>query len=460
MNAVVGFVAALRDAGVRISPAESIEALRALDAVGYEHRDVVRDALAVVLAKSAAEKIVFDDCFARYFGAPPRFDAGAAEGEDRTPGRDDALDAGAQASNSAGTAGGPGGGALARMLADGDRGALAAAIEAAAAETRLDIVRYPTQRNMAVQRILERLGHDQLLREIAALRRAEDARSGERAEGLERKRAALREHVRERVDRRLALATPANERRRDESLAAAPLRSLDASDVARMRSIARAMAKRLALRFGRRRKRRRRGLLDVKRTLRRAHAYGGVPFRPAWKHRKRHKTKLVVLCDVSGSVAAIAQFLLLVVYGLTEALDAIRAFAFTGRLFEVSEMFATQPVETAIARVLRAGAFGSSDYGGALTDFVREHSSAVDRRTVVVILGDARSNFGDPRIDLLELLHERAGRLVWLNPEHRSSWGSGDSEMLRYLPQCDAARVCASLADLERAVRDLVAPRR
>ena len=76
------------------------------------------------------------------------------------------------------------------------------------------------------------------------------------------------------------------------------------------------------------------------------------------------------------------------------------------------------------------------------------------------MLGDARSNYGDPRVDLLELLHARAGRLIWLNPEHRTSWGTGDSEMLRYLPHCDVARVCANLKDLETAVAGLLLPRR
>ncbi len=444
MTPIVGFIGALRDAGVRVSVAESVEAFRALDAVGYGEREIARDALGLVLAKTAEEQQLFEECFDRYFGAPPeRGGSGAADPAARGSGGDDAARS-----------------PLARMLLGGDGGGLAAAVELAADASDLRSVRYPTQRNMAVQRILERLGDDALLREIGALRALPGERGREIARRLERGRDALRTRVRARVDRRLALAAPANERRRDEILATTSLRTLDRAELERMRLVARAMAKRLALRFGRVRKRRRRGLLDVRRTLRRAMAYGGVPFSPAWKRRRIRKPRLLVLCDVSGSVAAVAQFLLLVVYGLTEALEGIRSFAFTGRLFEVSAIFEREPIESAIPRVLREAGFGSSDYGGSLEDFVRGWLDRVDRRTSIVVLGDARSNFGDPRVDLLELLHARAGRLIWLNPEHRTSWGTGDSEMLRYLPHCDVARVCANLKDLENAVAGLLLPRR
>ncbi len=453
MTPIVGFVAALRDAGVRVSVAESIEAFRALDAVGYGERGVVRDALGLVLAKTADEKQLFEECFDRYFGAPPEHLAASGSNAARSRGDDDAA-------RSAGGGDEAARSPLARMLLSGDRGGLATAVELAADASELRAVRYPTQRNMAVQRILERVGDDALLREITELRASSEEARRDLAQRLERGRAELRERVRVRVDRRLALAAPANERRRDEVLATTPLRSLDRSELERMRAVARAMAKRLALRFGRVRKRRRRGMLDVRHTLRRAMAYGGVPFSPAWKRRRVRKPRLIVLCDVSGSVAAVAQFLLLVVYGLTEALDGIRSFAFTGRLVEVSAIFEREPVETAIPRVLREAGFGSSDYGGSLDDFVRGWLDRVDRRTAIVVLGDARSNYGNPRVDLLELLHARAGRLIWLNPEHRTSWGTGDSEMLRYLPHCDVARVCANLNDLESAVAGLLLPRR
>jgi uncharacterized protein with von Willebrand factor type A (vWA) domain len=449
---IVGFIAAVRDAGVRVSPAESIEALRALEAVGYGDRAVVRDALGLVLAKSVEEKRLFEVCFERYFGVAPESGV-TADGNADDGG--EACGEGA-ASDSGGREGAP---SLGGMLLGGDGGGIATAIELAAAEAGLERVRYPTQRNMTVQRIMERLGEDALLRTIATLR-AQGESERETAGRLERERNALRERVRARVDRRIALAAPANERRRDEILAATPLRALDRGDLERMRAVARAMAKRLALRFGRVRKRRRRGVLDLRRTLRGSMAFGGVPFAPAWKRRRLKRSRVMVLCDVSGSVATVAQFLLLVVYGLTEALAQIRAFAFVGRLVEVSAIFERERIEDAIPHVLREAGYGSSDYGGSLADFVRGWLDQIDRRTAIVILGDARSNFGDPRVDLLAMLHDRAGRVIWLNPEHRSSWGTGDSEMLRYLPYCDVARVCANLNDLEAAVAALMLPRR
>ncbi len=160
----------------------------------------------------------------------------------------------------------------------------------------------------------------------------------------------------------------------------------------------------------------------------------------------------MVLCDVSGSVAAAAEFLLLFLYALNEALSDIRAFAFSGSLIEVSSILETLEIEAAIGEILRLVGFGSSNYGRALADFDAGWMAQVTRRTTVLILGDGRGNYADPRADILKRLGERAKRIIWLNPEGRPSWGTGDSDMLRYAPYCTLVAQCNTLRRLERVV--------
>jgi uncharacterized protein with von Willebrand factor type A (vWA) domain len=426
------FFQAARGAGVRISPAESIDALRAVEAVGYADRAALKDALALSLAKTLAEKQALDSCFDLFFGNT------AASSESPVP-------------EPPPEAGEPG--ALARMLLEGDRAALAAAMAEAAEASGLSEIRLFTQANQFARRILEEMGLDRLERDLATLA----ATAPETAEALQRARAALGEQVRELVDRNLVLFSRGEtEKLREQALRNARLTSLDRRDLARLRIIVRAMAKRLRDRYARPRKRRNRGQLDARRTIRYNAGWGGVPFITHWKQRHVEKPRLIVLCDVSGSVAAAAEFLLLFLYALNEALSEIRAFAFSGALIEVSRILETREIEAAIGEILHRVGFGSSNYGRALADFETGWMAAVTRRTTVLILGDGRGNFTDPRTDILKRIGERAKRVIWLNPEARTSWGTGDSDMLRYAPYCALVTQCNTLGRLERVVAELL----
>ena len=165
---------------------------------------------------------------------------------------------------------------------------------------------------------------------------------------------------------------------------------------------------------------------------------------------------MIVLCDVSGSVAAMAQFLLMFLYALNEALADIRSFAFAGSLIEVSEILEAEPIEAAIAKILGIIGFGSSNYGNSLADFEDGWMGIVDRKATVLILGDARGNRTDPRVEILARIATRAKRVIWLNPEYRTAWGTGNSDMFRYAPHCQMVRGCSTLRDLERVVTDLL----
>lgn len=167
----------------------------------------------------------------------------------------------------------------------------------------------------------------------------------------------------------------------------------------------------------------------------------------------------MAICDVSGSVAAYAKFLLMFIYALQDVLPRTRTFAFSAALGEVSDLFDTLPVEEAIEKVnLKYG--GATDYGRALNDFSELALAEVNQATTLIILGDARNNQADPRLDLLSEMKARAKKVIWLNPESARLWGTGDSEMLRVKRHCHVVKECNSLNQLARIIDQLLSDRR
>ena len=211
----------------------------------------------------------------------------------------------------------------------------------------------------------------------------------------------LRDAVRDFVERNLLLyAKGETEKFREELLKSTRLSNLERRDLDRMRVLVRQMAKKLAARYAKTRRRRLRGQLDTRRTLRRNMGWGGIPFITVWKQKRIEKPRVMVLCDVSGSVAAMSQFLLMFMYAINEALSDIRSFAFAGSLMEVSEILEKEPVEEAISKIMPLIGFGSSNYGNSFADFEDGWMQFVTNKTTVIILGDARGNRTDPRTDV------------------------------------------------------------
>ncbi|MEO7040358.1 MAG: VWA domain-containing protein [Candidatus Elarobacter sp.] len=278
---ILEFLEAARCAGIPISVADGIDAFRAVDALGLTDRAALKDGLGLTVAKSRVEKELFERCFELYF-ARETFGGPATAEEPAESGASPAS-----------------GGALADALRANDRGGLTLAIESAAARVGVARIRFPLQVNTFAQQVLQELGLSALEAEIARVR-DDDPNA---ADDLTRRRDALRAAVRAFVERRSALAAPGEARWADDNLSRRMLWTLDRRDIERMRTIVRAMAKRLATRYGRDRRHRRRGHLDVRRTLRRNTAHDGVPFVTLWKRRRIERPRVFALCDVSGSVA-------------------------------------------------------------------------------------------------------------------------------------------------------------
>ena len=446
------FFRAARGAGVRVSPAESIDAMKAVADVGFADRDILRDTLLLTLAKSQDEKQALGECFDLFFSRPevreeetaPE-DAAESAKPESPAGESQPGDASAQA---------PELGELAQMLLSRDRNAIAAAMANAANAASLSDIRYFTQRGIFSTRILESLGIERLRDDLDALTAASPAEAERLAAAL----GALRENVREVVNQALLLyGREESENLRHEILRNAPLARLERRQVEQMKALIRAIARRLRERYSKPRKRQRRGHLDTRKTLRRNAAWGGVPFLTSWKRRHRDRPKIVALCDVSGSVAQVSDFFLLLIHSLHEVVDDVRSFAFSGNLIEVSDILDNRSPEEAMSEIMSKVGFGSSDYGGSLAEFEKGFLRSVTPKTTVIVLGDARTNNLDPRADILRTISERAKRLVWLNPEGRMAWGWGDSEMPRYSAFCSVVRQCATAKQLERAVSDIVA---
>lgn len=429
------FLQVARGAGLRISAAEGIDAARALDIVGYADRAALKDTLGLVLAKTPEEKALYDETFDLYF----RHEAlGGAADDTAMP----------QA---------PGDGTLTQLLSNDDRAALAAAMEAAGREAGIEHIRFFTQKNLYARRILLHMGLRDVETEMETLRGTGTPPQLDRAALLESRLAHLRARVRDYVERNLLMhGRGESEQFREELLKSARLSNIDRRDLERMRVLVRQMAKKLAARYAKTRRRRLRGQLDVRRTLRKNMGWGGVPFVTVWKQKRIEKPRVMVLCDVSGSVAAMSQFLLMFLYALNEALSDIRSFAYSGSLIEVSDILEKEPVERAIDRIMDVIGNGSSNYGNALADFEDGWMRFVTRKTTLIILGDARGNHNDPRVDILARLAQRSRRIIWLNPEFPAMWGTGDSDMQRYAPFCGLLTECSTLRQLERAISGML----
>ena len=451
---LLSFIEFLRGRDITISPADSLVAMEVAGLVGYSDRTLLKNGLASALAKSKFEIEIFDEAFEQYFASKQNTssqeDSGHPHEEQASPEQlaqqlEQALEAQPELASKLSSD-------LIDALKSGDQAAIAIAVETAAQQVDVSAIKLLTQRGQFIRKMLDALG-EQALRDAAVeLENAEPAAF----EAVQALREQLRNRVKDRVDRAYMVhASGDAEDMLDEALSNMSLGNVDQHHRDRLKRLLEKMTRKLAARHGRIRKRVKRGQLAVPATLRKAMATDGVPFQPQWKKNLRRKPQILILCDVSGSVAAYAKFLLLFIYSLQDILPRTRSFAFSSNLGEVTETLRSLPVETAIERVnLKYG--GATDYARAFDDFAALAMADINRVTTVIILGDARNNNTDPRLDLLAEIRSRCKQLIWLNPESQRSWGTGDSEMRGVSKHCDVAAECSTLKQLERVIDNLL----
>jgi len=446
----IAFLEALRSAGLPVSLAEDLDAVVALGRLHWADRELVREAYAATVCKRQAHRPSFDAVFDLYF--PALVGEGRTSPEEARPPIGDTPE-------------------QLRALQDELGEALALDDQQAMADLAIRAVRQlghmpgqgPGRSTWSAYTTLKRLSPEDLVFRIM---------QGLEQGGMHTEEA--RAVVSARVDRFRDLVERDARRRIAEVKGAdhvsdATVRptvdrldflSARRGDLDALRREIMPLARRLATRLTKEQHARRRGPLDFRRTVRASISTGGVPLTTHHKPKRPHRSELVVLCDVSGSVAHFAQFTLLLVFALREQFTKVRAFTFVDDITEVTEHFTpgADPAEV-LAHLAEASAhaarFGRTNYGRAFARFAEQYPDALGPKTSLLVLGDARSNYADLQLDVLEDIVARVKRSHWLNPEHRRNWDSGDSAAHEYgavVPMVE----CRNLTQLGEFVHDLV----
>ena len=235
--------------------------------------------------------------------------------------------------------------------------------------------------------------------------------------------------------------------------------SLSQDEIAEMREVIGHLVRKLKDIVSRRLRANRHGKLDVKKTLRTASRYQGVPIRIEYQDRSPRKGRIVTLCDLSSSVWATARFMLNMLYSMQECFSQVRSFAFVSGLCEISEIFKKNEVNDAIEQVMSEPGIdlnALTDYGETFRQFKRNNMQVLNKKTTLIIVGDGRSNYMNPQEHILEEMRDKCRRLIWLNPESERFWATGDCEMLTYKAYCHEIRQCRNLNQLMDFIEGLV----
>ncbi len=446
----IAFLEALRGAGVPVSLAEDLDAIAAFSVLDWGDREAIRQGYAATLVKRHAQRPTFETLFDLYF---PRLvgEGAAAEsaGAEPAPRDNAAALEGVRAR-------------LADALAEGDQEALRQLAAEAVGRFGAMRGRGPGLSSWSAYTTVQRVSPQTLVDQVVAALLAEGRVDDEARRTADRRVGAFVGLVEADARRRIAA-----EKGPDHVARVAVRPSIDRldftsarkADLAEMRREIYPLARRLATRMARERHAKRRGPLDFRRTVRASVSTGGVPLTTHHKPKRPHRTELVVLCDVSGSVASFAQFTLMLVYALHEQFGKVRAFTFVDQVHEVTDVFRPgadlgDVMGGLAARTAHAAQWGRTNYGRAFSTFAGEYADALGPRTSLLILGDARSNYSDLGVDVLKDLAGRTRHAYWLNPEHPRHWDTGDSAAGPYgavVPMVE----CRNLAQLSDFVHAL-----
>lgn len=460
---IVEFVQALRGSGVRVSLAESADCMRAIETMGIAEREAFRATLRTTLIKEHADFEAFDRLFPMFFnvGAPPMQQAQGDDSplnEQQQQQLSEAMEQMMQQLSQK----------LRELLQRLMSGQPLSREELAQMAQQAGLQRMqsasPQMRRYVEGQMERQLGLNQLQQLLQQLEAAlqqqgmgREARHQVQQIG-EGNADTLEQQIEQYVGQNLARQL-AEQMKRDpiHDLANRPIEQLSSREIEQLRDEVRRMAARLRTRAALRNRRNRSGSLDAKATIRAAQRYGGVPLDLKFR-RKRLKPKLAIICDVSTSMRPHATFMLTIMYELQDLIARTRSFAFIDDMHDITQDFTGQRPQEAIAGVLQRipPGYYSTDLGSSLVTFCRDHLDAVDRRTTVIVLGDGRNNYNDPRMDCIDTIKRHARRVLWFTPEHERQWGSGDSDMRQYAPKMDAVHFVSTLQQLGNAIDSLL----
>ena len=474
-----GFISELRTAGLPVSLTENLDAMEAVKHIPIEDREAFKYALAATLVKNASHWRVFETVFEVYFSLRGKDFALNDEQAGGMPDLDELL--GELADQQRGDQpGGNGSGdmmtpeelaeMLYRALQQGNEAMLQAlARQAVRRYAGMEPGRpvggtyylYRTLRNLDLDGVLDKL--------MQEAREGADDQLSPLEERLERDEYEsridkLRKQIEAEIRRRLVAD-------RGVDAMARTLRKPLPEDVdfmhasreemASLRKAIYPLTRKLAVRLARKRRHGRKGPLDFRSTMRHSLSYGGVPADPKFRYPRPSKPEIVVVADISGSVAAFARFTLHLVYAISNQFSKVRAFVFIDGIDEVTRLFeGTEDIAEAVHRVNTEADViwvdGHSDYGHAFEEFWQRWGREIGPKTTVLLLGDARNNYHASQSWVLKEMEHRARHLYWLNPEPKSYWNTGDSIIGEYSTFCDGVFECRNLRQLEKFVDHLV----
>lgn len=465
---ITGFIEELREAGVPVSMVEAIDAMKAVESIDIGRRVALRETLRATLIKNLRHERAFDTAFDIYFSTVP-LPSGGTDDDEPLPGE----------GGETGGQGGSGGdgefdhealfNALLEALSGMDEEALRRGVRDAVDNLAGMEPGRPVGGTYYLYRTLRRLDLDQLEEQLmeALAGDGELSEFGERLlqEEVEALIAQLREEVQEEIRRRLVAD------RGREAVARTLRRPLiedidlmhaTSNDLAEMEAAIGPLTRKLAARLARRRKKRT-GRLDFRRTVRKSLATGGVPADPQFKHPRPHRPEVWLLCDISGSMATFSRFTLQFTHAMSTHFSKLRTFAFVDTVDEVTDFFGPGiDFGSAVTRITTEAEVvwldGHSDYGNSLETFYNRYGSQLTPRTTVIITGDARNNYRPPRDGVLADVVKASRALVWLNPEPMAYWDTGDSAMSNYGRHCTSVHEVRTLRQLEEFVETLTLP--
>jgi uncharacterized protein with von Willebrand factor type A (vWA) domain len=457
---ILEFIGDLRRAELRISTAEALDALSASAEVGLLDRETFKSTLAATLVKEARDLETFDRIFNLYFLDLEALGEGLKKAlgpED--PKVQDQLDQVLDAENMDLDE-------LTELLMRGQGSEMEMAIRGGAQGAGLERLMYFLQVGYFSRRISDQFDWSAIERDIEKIMQALEAKGldpGQLARirnylelRLEAFRRMIRQHVQRELERR---AYRAGEQLTREVLSEKPLFALTPDEVAQMKSVVAKLARRIKDALALRRRQEQKGRIDSRKTIRKSLQYGGVPMEVFLKQRHREKPRLITVCDVSDSVRNASRFMLQLVWSLQECFSRVRSYVFVSEIAEVTQGFNNYPVERAIEWALKGAPVDyhcRSDFGYAFSRFANTELESLDKKTTILMLGDARNNYNDPQAWALRLIRERVKGIIWLNPEGQWGWGIGDSVMPLYAPSCDIVRECRTIGQLGEVVDNLV----
>lgn len=478
LELINGFVGELRNAGIPVSLTENLDAFEAIKFIPIEDREAFKFALAATMVKNASHWRAFETVFEVYFSLRgPQYQLKDGDQVDE-------LLKEMQDQMRQGDGKGQAGGAMDSLtpeemmqllynaLMQGDDALMKAlAKQAVQRFAGMEPGRpvggtyylYRTLRNLDLDSVLEKLMEAQ--KQGAEAHNAEFTDLEERLERDEfnSRIDSFKKEIEAEIRRRLVAD------RGVEAMAKTLRKPLpedvefmhaSREEMALLRKALQPLTRKLAARLARKRKHGRKGPLDFRNTMRHSLSYGGVPAEPKFKYPRPSKPELVVIADISGSVAAFARFTLMLVYAIQGQFSKVRSFVFIDGIDEVTDFFkGVEDVQEAVHRVNTEADVvwvdGHSDYGHAFEVFWEKYGKDISSKSTVVFLGDARNNYHASQAWVVKSIRQRARQVYWLNPEPKSYWNTGDSIVGEYGAHTDGVFECRNLRQLEGFVDKL-----